>query len=79
MIDPVEAFECPRVFSCLDALQIRADTMVFSKETASRGSSMAALQRVFGTPTLAHSEVDAILREVHTNYLRLARDTLLLE
>jgi len=74
-----DTFELPQVFSYLDALQTRADAMIFSKEANQRVVGAEHLQKTFGVTRLSHSAVDSILKEVHHNYMRLARHVLPLE
>lgn len=68
------------VFNILDALQSRADNLIYSKESPSDDDkiehSNEHLQRVFGCDRLSNVIVDKVLKEVQVNYVALAKDVL---
>lgn len=74
-----ETFELRRIFGYMDALQVRADNQIFSKESDRRSTPSEQLTKVFGVPHLSNGACDAILKEVHRNYITLARHVLPLD
>lgn len=70
--------ELKEAFRVLDALQIRTDNLIYSKESPGqykeRGNEH--ILNVFGVPSLSNSEVDKILKEVQKNYVELAKEIL---
>jgi hypothetical protein len=78
--------EMKEVFGYLDALQIRNDSLLYSHEDPEndrtdneREKSISRLTRCFGKGTLSNKEVDLVLREIHRNFLGVARQMLLVE
>ena len=66
-------------FEVMDALSIRCDRMVYSQESLEREGSGEHLQRTFGTPSITNHTMDLILKELHPNYVALARGLVLEE
>lgn len=80
-ITTAERYELPAIRNVLDVLQQRADSLVFSREnmvpTETRSDSTeASMIKLFGRRALSHNLVDAVLKEVHPNYMALAREVL---
>lgn len=74
----LDAFEHREVNRILDALQVRADSIIFSRESLELSESRSdgsadVLERVFGVNHLSNDAVDRVLKEVHENYMLLAR------
>lgn len=75
------------VFNTLDALQIRVESQIYSTEHPDdneqgdyhKEKSFSRLHRVFGKGSLSNKEVDSVLREVHANFMGLAKELLVVE
>lgn len=79
----LEKHEMYEVFGVLDALQIRIEASLYSKESPEEGNSESMksgcaqhLLQTFGRDSLSNSECDKVLKEVHKNYMSLAKEVL---
>lgn len=81
-MDTFDRFELPAVFSVLDALQMRTDRSIRSRESMEPSTTPeveAALLRTFGTPAITNKTMDAILKEAHLNLIAVAKSTIVPE
>jgi len=73
--------EIKEIFCYLDALQIRTDALLFSKDNPeedqslnSRNGSHERLEYVFGKDSISNREMDLVLKEIHLNYVNLGKE-----